>query len=69
MNIKQKVKVKIQQINIDILSNQILMELLDCMFQFIQIKITIQKKYKAKRNYLRKGIIKKKIMSNLLILT
>ena len=32
MNIKQKVRIKIQQINIDILSNQMLLELIHCLF-------------------------------------
>ena len=32
MNIKQKVRIKIQQMNIDILSNQILLKLIDYLF-------------------------------------
>ena len=32
MNIKQKVKIKIRQMNIDIFSNQILLESTDCFF-------------------------------------
>ena len=32
MNIKEKVKLKIRQISIDIFSNQILLELIDCLF-------------------------------------
>ena len=32
INIKQKVKIKIQQMSIDIFSNQILLELIDCLF-------------------------------------
>ena len=32
MNIKQKVRVKTQQTNRDIFSNQILLELIDCLF-------------------------------------
>ena len=32
MDIKQKVRIKIQQINIDIFSNQILLELIDYLF-------------------------------------
>ena len=32
MNIKQKVKIKIRQMNIDIFSNQILLESTDCLF-------------------------------------
>ena len=31
MNIKQKVRIKIQQTNIDIFSNQILLESIDCL--------------------------------------
>ena len=31
MNIKQKVRIKIQQMNIDIFSNQILLESIDCL--------------------------------------
>ena len=43
MNIKQKVRIKIQQMNIDIFSNQILLELIDCLFLFIQIMKTMLK--------------------------
>ena len=32
LNIKQKLIIKIQQINIDIFSNQILLGLIDCLF-------------------------------------
>ena len=32
INIKQKVRIKLQQMNIDIFSNQILLELIDCLF-------------------------------------
>ena len=32
MNIKQKVRIKIQEMNTDIFSNQILQELADCLF-------------------------------------
>ena len=32
MNINQKVRIKLQQINIDIFSNQILLELIDSLF-------------------------------------
>ena len=34
-------RIKIQQINIDIFSNQILLELIDYLFQFIKIKMPI----------------------------
>ena len=36
-------RIKVQKINIDIFSNQTLLELTDCLLQVIQIKITIQK--------------------------
>ena len=32
MNIKQKMRIKIEQMNIDIFSNQILLEPIDCLF-------------------------------------
>ena len=41
MNIKQKVRIKMRQMNINIFSNQILLESTDYLFLFIQIKITI----------------------------
>ena len=40
-NIKQKVRTKIQQKDLDILSNQIFLESIDYLFQFIQIKMPI----------------------------
>ena len=46
MHIKQKVRIKIQQINITILSNQILLESIDNLFQLIQAKITMLKDLK-----------------------
>ena len=45
MNIKRKVRTKIQQINIDIFSNQILLKLIDYVL-FIQIKMLILKDLK-----------------------
>ena len=36
MNIKQKARKKIGQMNIDIFSNEILLGSIDCFFQFIQ---------------------------------
>ena len=46
MNIKKKKTIKIRQMNIDTLSNQILLELIGCLFQFIQIKVTMLKDLK-----------------------
>ena len=43
MNIKQKVRIKIPQINLYIFSNQILLESIDYLFWFIQIKATMLK--------------------------
>ena len=59
MNIKQKVRIKLQQIIIDIFLNQTLCELADCLFWFIKIKVTVQDKsrLKARRYYFTKGII------------
>ena len=48
MNIKQRVRTKIQQMNLDIFSNQILLESIDCLFYFIQIKMTMLKDLKLK---------------------
>ena len=48
INIKQKVRIKAQQMNIDIFSNQILLESIGYLFSFIQIKITILKYLKLK---------------------
>ena len=47
MNMKQKLRIKIRQMNIDISSNQILLELID-LFQFIQIKMTMPKDLNSK---------------------
>ena len=42
MSIKQKARIKIQQMNIDILSNQTLLESsIDYLFYFIQMKLTM----------------------------
>ena len=43
MNIKQKGRSKIQQTNTDILLNQTLWELTDCLFWFIQTKMVVLK--------------------------
>ena len=43
--------------NIDIFSNQILLELIECLLLFIQMKMLILKRFKARRYYLPKGII------------
>ena len=48
INIKQKVRIKAQQMNIDIFSNQILLESIGYLFSFIQMKITILKDLKLK---------------------
>ena len=55
MNIKQKVRIKIRQMNIAIFSNQFLLESIDYLFSFIQTKMTIL-------NYLKlEGIIYQKV--------
>ena len=54
MNIKQKVRKKSQQMSKDIFSNQFLLELMDYLFQFIQIKLPMLKDLKHE------GIIYKK---------
>ena len=46
MNIKQKVRIKIRKINIDIFSNLFLLELTDYFSQFIKIKMPILKDLK-----------------------
>ena len=56
MNTKQKVRIKIRQRSVDILSNQALWKLTDCLFWSIQIKMTMLKD--SRRNYLPKGILK-----------
>ena len=50
INIKQKVRIKILQMNIDIFSNQILVELMDYLFQFIEIKMPTLKDLKLEDN-------------------
>ena len=50
INIKQKVRIKILQMNIDIFSNQILLELMDYLFQFIEIKMPTLKDLKLEDN-------------------
>ena len=42
-NVFSKVRIKVQQMNIDIFSNQILLELIDYLFSFIQIKMLMLK--------------------------
>ena len=48
MNKKQKKRIKIQQMNKGIFSNQILFELIGYLFQFVQIKMEILKDLKLK---------------------
>ena len=48
MNKKKKKRIKIQQMNKGIFSNQILFELIGYLFQFIQIKMEILKDLKLK---------------------
>ena len=48
MNIKQKVRIKIQQMDTDIFFNQILLEWINCLFKFIQIKIPMLRDLKLK---------------------
>ena len=59
MNIKQKVRFEAQQMNIDILLNQILWELIDCMFWFIQTKM------KGLKNFMIKSVIYEKVLSKI----
>ena len=47
-NIKQKLRIKIQQINTDIFSNQVLLKLIDYFFYSIQIKMTVLKDLELK---------------------
>ena len=42
-NVFSKGRIKVQQMNIDIFSNQILLELIDYLFSFIQIKMFMLK--------------------------
>ena len=48
MNIKQKVRIKLQEMKLDICLNQTLLELIDYLYQFIQINMKI---LLTKRNY------------------
>ena len=43
MNIKKKVRIKLKQMNKDIFSNQILLQLIEYLFQLIQIMVTMLK--------------------------
>ena len=55
MNIRPKVRIKIRQVNTDIFSNQILFELIDYLFKFIQTKITNRESLKRKDIIYRKA--------------
>ena len=57
MNIKQKVGIKIQQMNIDIFFNQILLETIDCLFSVYLNRNNDVERFKTRRYYLSKGII------------
>ena len=46
MNVKPKVRIKEQQMRIDIFLDKILLELIDLFFYFIQIKMSILKDLK-----------------------
>ena len=59
MNIKQKVRLEAQQMNIDILLNQILCELIDFMFWFIQTKM------KGLKDLMVKSVIYEKVLSKI----
>ena len=50
MDIKQKVRIKRRETNIDISSNQFFLESVDYLFQFIQIKITMLNDLKLKES-------------------
>ena len=58
MNIKQKVRIKIRGISIDIFSNQTLQEITDCLFCFIQINMTMQKGIKPEDIIYQKVLLK-----------
>ena len=64
INKTQKVGIKTRQMSMDVFLNQTLQELKDCLFWFIQIKITVQKG-KTKRNYLPKATNKYQWKENL----
>ena len=49
MNIKQKMRIKMRQTNVDIFPNQILLELINYLLQFIQINMAILKDLFTKR--------------------
>ena len=63
MSIKQKVRIKIQQMNIDIFSNQTLLQSIDYLFYFIQIKPTMLKDLKLE-NIIYRKVYSKIIMSS-----
>ena len=48
MSIKQKVIIKIQQTNLDFFLNQFLLESIDYLLQFMQIKMLLLKDFKLK---------------------
>ena len=57
MHLKQKARIKIRQISVDIFPNQTMQELTDCLFQFIQTKKNALKRPSAFSYYLPKGTI------------
>ena len=57
MNIKQKVGLKIQQMNVDIFSNQILLELIDYVSVYINQDVNA-KRFNVRKYYSPKSIIK-----------
>ena len=58
MNIKQKVRIKMQQMNIDIFFNQTLWELTNCLFWLVQIKATILKDLKLEDITYQKALLR-----------
>ena len=63
MNIEQKVRIKMQQINIDIFSNQISLESIVLVLALVYTNQDDNaKRFKTRRYYLPKSIIKKIIM-------
>ena len=58
MNIKQKVRIKIRQINIDIFLNRTLSVLTDCFVLIYSNSDDNAKRFKSQRNHLPKASIK-----------
>ena len=65
MNVKQKMRIKMQQMDIDIFLNHTLWELTDCLFWLVQIKMPMLKDLKLEDITYQKALLRIITLSSL----